>query len=110
MCKQTGGSLYCSGGVSVLGGALGKRDVEVDCLKSHHSVELQEEEEPEVDHDELHYAVQPQKTKANAAGTNPQTSDDQVKSDHQILASGQSSSSCLSHSYVRAYATVYSPA
>ncbi|KAM1717679.1 hypothetical protein ACFX11_025483 [Malus domestica] len=72
--------------------------------------EPQEEEAPKVDHLRLHYAVQPQKIKANAAGTNPQTSDDQVKSDHQIHASGQSSSSCLLHNYVRAYAIVYSPA
>ncbi|KAM2067300.1 hypothetical protein EV2_044848 [Malus domestica] len=69
--------------------------LKVDCLKPHHSAELQEEEEPEVDHLELHYAIQPQKTKANAVGTNPQTSDDQVKFDHQIPTSGQSSSSCL---------------
>ncbi|CAN6581475.1 unnamed protein product [Malus baccata var. baccata] len=46
------------------------------------SVELQQSAEPqkdeasEVDHLELHYAVQPQKTKANAVGTNPQTADD----------------------------------
>ncbi|KAM1958659.1 hypothetical protein FF1_004239 [Malus domestica] len=65
-----------------------------------YSAEPQEEEAPKVDHLELHYAVQPKKTKANAVGTNPRNSDDQVKSDHQIPASGQSSSSCLRHSYV----------
>ncbi|CAN6579036.1 unnamed protein product [Malus baccata var. baccata] len=47
----------------------------------------QKEEASEVDHLELHYAVQPQKKKENAVGTNPQTADDQVKSDHQIPAS-----------------------
>ncbi|CAN6583682.1 unnamed protein product [Malus baccata var. baccata] len=70
----------------------------------------QKEEVSEVDHLELHYAVQPQKMKANDVGTNPQTSDDQVKSDHQFPASGQFSSSCLWHSCVRACATVYSHA
>ncbi|KAM2494668.1 hypothetical protein ACFX1W_034740 [Malus domestica] len=75
-----------------------------------YSAEPQKEEALKVDHLELHYAVQPQKTKANAARTNPQTSDDQVKSDHQIFASGQFSSSCLWHSCVRACATVYSHA
>ncbi|CAN6725455.1 unnamed protein product [Malus baccata var. baccata] len=59
------------------------------------SAEPQKEKVSEVDHLELQYAVQPQKTKANAIGTYPQISDDQVKSDHQIPASGQSSSSCL---------------
>ncbi|CAN6695643.1 unnamed protein product [Malus baccata var. baccata] len=48
----------------------------------------QKEEASEVDHLQLHYAVQPQKTKANAVGTNPRTSDDQAKSDHQTPASG----------------------
>ncbi|CAN6546972.1 unnamed protein product [Malus baccata var. baccata] len=74
------------------------------------SAEPQKEEAAEVDHLELQYAVQPQKTKANAVGTKPQTSDDQVRSDHQIPASGQFSSSCLWHSCVRACATVYSHA
>ncbi|CAN6678252.1 unnamed protein product [Malus baccata var. baccata] len=74
------------------------------------SVEPQKEEAAEVDHLELQYAVQPQKTKANAVGTNPQTSDDQVRSDHQIPASGQFCSSCLWHSCVRACAAVYSHA
>ncbi|CAN6716323.1 unnamed protein product [Malus baccata var. baccata] len=41
----------------------------------------QKEEVSEVDRLELHYAVQPRKTKANAVGTNPQTSDDQALGD-----------------------------
>ncbi|KAM1790873.1 hypothetical protein ACFX12_034899 [Malus domestica] len=53
-------------------------------------MEPQKEEVSEVDHLELHYAVQPQKTKANAVGTNLQTSNDQVKSDHQIPTSDSS--------------------
>ncbi|CAN6567700.1 unnamed protein product [Malus baccata var. baccata] len=55
------------------------------------SAEPQKEEASEVDYLELHYVVQSQKTRANAVGTNPQTSDDQ-------------------HSYVQACATVYSHA
>ncbi|KAM1686522.1 hypothetical protein FF1_034335 [Malus domestica] len=51
--------------------------------KPHHSAELQAEEESEVDHLELHYAVQPQKTKTTVFGTNPQTSDDQVPGHHR---------------------------
>ena len=75
--------------------------------ESQQSVEPQMEEVPEVDHLELHYEVQPQKTTVNAVGTNLQTSDDQVKSDHQIPAAGQFSSSCLWHNCVQACAIVY---
>ncbi|KAM1151918.1 hypothetical protein ACFX19_035190 [Malus domestica] len=93
---KTRGSLHngCLGEVSVVGGisAVGGAT---------------EGGEPEVDHLELHYAVQPQKTTANAVRTNLQTSDDQVKSDHQIHAAGQFSSSCLWHNCVQACAIVY---
>ena len=82
---------------------------EGDLSEPQYWTEPQKEEASEVDHLELHYAVQPQKTKAiNAFGTNPQTSDDQVKPNHQIPSSSQASSSCLQHSHVRAGATVYS--
>ncbi|KAM1844670.1 hypothetical protein ACFX13_019048 [Malus domestica] len=65
------------------------------------------EEVSEVDQLKLHYAVPPQKTKADAVGTNPQTSGNQVKSDHQFPATGQFSSSCLWHNCVQACAIVY---
>jgi hypothetical protein len=48
----------------------------------------QKEEAIEVDQLELHYAVPLQKMKADAVGTDPQTSDDPVKFDHQCPASG----------------------
>ncbi|CAN6685478.1 unnamed protein product [Malus baccata var. baccata] len=83
---------------------------DVESVELQQSAGPQKEEASEVDHLELHYAVQPQKTKANVVGPNPQTSEDQVKSDHQIPASSQFSSSCLWHSYVQACATVYSHA
>ncbi|CAN6711598.1 unnamed protein product [Malus baccata var. baccata] len=83
---------------------------DVESAEPQQSAGPQKKEASEVDHLELHYAVQPQKTKANAVGTNPQTSDDQAKSNHQIPASGQFSSSCLWHSCVRACATVCSHA
>ncbi|CAN6567517.1 unnamed protein product [Malus baccata var. baccata] len=46
--------------------------------ESQQSVGPRKEEVSEVDQLELHYAVPPQKTKADVVGTNPQTSDDQA--------------------------------
>ena len=58
--------------------------------------EPQKEEAPEVDHLELQYVVQPQRTKAtNAFRTNSQTSDDHLKSDPRIPVTSQAFSSWL---------------
>ncbi|KAM1461723.1 hypothetical protein ACFXTO_046865 [Malus domestica] len=96
--KQSRGSLHkgCSGEVSAVSRALERVGIGGDHSEPQYWAEPQKEEALKVNHLELHYAVHPQKTKViNAFGTNPQTSDDQVKSDHQIPAAGQASSSCL---------------